>query len=106
MLLSLVYLALRRLLRLLTAGGSRADVARDVEILVLRHQLRVLLRGHRLPLRRRDRILLATASGLLPRDLWRSFPVLPQTVLRSSPRAREGQVDPPPKRQPCRSTIG
>jgi len=82
MLLSLVYLAVRRLLRLLTAGGDRDDVARDVEILVLRHQLRVLSRGRRLPLRRRDRILLAAAGGLLPRDYWRSFPVSPQTVLR------------------------
>ena len=82
MLLSLVYLAVRRLLRLLTAGGDRDDVARDVEILVLRHQLRVLGRGRRLPLRRRDRVLLAAAGGLLPRDLWRSFPVAPQTVLR------------------------
>jgi transposase len=27
-------------------------------------------------------MLLAAASGLLPRDLWRSFPVSPQTVLR------------------------
>ena len=82
MLLSLLYFALRRLLRLLTAGGDRADVARDVELLVLRHQLRVLSRGRRRPLRRRDRILLAAASGLLPRDLWRCFPVSPQTVLR------------------------
>src|SRR5665811_2615643 len=82
MLLSLLYFALRRLLRLLTAGGDRADVARDVELLVLRHQLRVLSRGRRRPLRRRDRILLAAASGLLPRGLWRSFPVSPQTVLR------------------------
>ena len=56
--------------------------ARDVEILVLRHQLHVLSRGRRLPLRRRDRILLAAAAGLLPRDLWRCFPVSPQTVLR------------------------
>jgi hypothetical protein len=95
MLPSLVYLTVRRLLRLLTAGGSRDDVARDVEILVLRHQLRVLGRGRRLPLRRRDRILLAAAGELLARDLWRSFPVSPQTVLRFSPRARETQVDLP-----------
>src|SRR5664280_2481443 len=82
MLLSLLYFALRQLLRLLTAGGDRDDVARDVEILVLRHQLRVLSRGRRLPLQRRDRILLAAAAGLLPRELWRCFPVSPQTVLR------------------------
>jgi len=82
MLLSLVYFAVRRLLHLLTARGDRADVARDVEILVLRHQLRVLSRSRRLPLRRRDRILLAAAGSLLPRDRRRSFPVSPQTVLR------------------------
>jgi hypothetical protein len=50
--------------------------------LVLRHQLRVLRRGHRLPLRRGDRILLAAARRLLPRERWRCFPVSPQTVLR------------------------
>ena len=82
MLPSLLYFALRRLLRLLTASGDRDDAARDVELLVLRHQLRVLSRGRRLPLRRGDRILLAAASRLLPRNLWRSFPVSPQTVLR------------------------
>ena len=82
MLLSLLYFALRQFLRLLTAGGDRHDVARDVEILVLRHQLRVLSRGRRLSLQRRDRILLAAAAGLLPRELWRCFPVSPQTVLR------------------------
>jgi putative transposase len=82
MLLSLLYLAVRRLLRLLTAGGDRDHAARDVELLVLRPQLRVLSRGRRLPLQRRDRILLAAASRLLPRERWRCFPVSPQTVLR------------------------
>jgi putative transposase len=81
MLLSLIYSAVRRLLRLLT-GGSGDDAAREIEILVLRHQLRVLGRGRRLSLIRHDRILLAAASRLLPRELWRCFPVSPQTVLR------------------------
>lgn len=82
MLLSLVYFAVRRLLRLLSGGGERDDLAREIEILVLRHQLRVLARGRRLPLRRRDRILLAAASGLLRRQRWHAFPVSPQTLLR------------------------
>lgn len=82
MLLSLLYFAVFRLLRLLTASSDREDVARDIEILVLRHQLRVLSRNRRVPLKRRDRILLAAASRLLPRDLWRCFPVSPSTVLR------------------------
>ena len=84
MLLSLLYFALRRLLRLLTASGDRDEAAREIEILVLRHQRRVLSRGRRLRLGRRDRILLAAASGLLPRDLWRSFPVWPAPTLCTS----------------------
>ena len=81
MLPSLLYFAVRRLLRLLTLGDDRADVARDIEILVLRHQLLVLSRDCRLRLRRRDRILLAAASRLLPRELWRCLPVSPHTIL-------------------------
>jgi hypothetical protein len=75
MLLSLVYFAIRRMLRLITGGSERDDVAREIEILVLRHQLRVLGRNRRAPLRRRDRVLLTAASRLLERDRWRSFPV-------------------------------
>ena len=44
MLLSLVYFAVRRLLRLLTRSGEGDTVAREIEILVLRHQLHVLFR--------------------------------------------------------------
>jgi transposase InsO family protein len=82
MLLSLVSFAVRRLLRLLTRGREDDDAAREIEILVLRHQLRVLARGRRMPLRHRDRVLLAAASGLLDRARWQSFPVSPQTLLR------------------------
>ena len=82
MLLSLVYFAVRRLLRLITGGSERDDVTREIEILVLRHQLRVLGRNRRAPLRRRDRVLLTAASRLLERDRWRSFPVSAQTLLR------------------------
>jgi putative transposase len=82
MLLSLVYFAVRRLLSLLTRGSQGDDVAREIEILVLRHQLHVLARGRRMPLRRRDRVLLAAAIGLLGRDRWHSFPVSAQTLLR------------------------
>jgi len=57
-LLSLVYFALRWLLRALAPSG-RADLEREVELLVLRHQLKVLSRGvRRPPFRRRDRMLL------------------------------------------------
>ncbi len=82
MLLSLLCFAVCRLLRLLTRGSEPDDAAREIEILVLRHQLRVFARGRRMPLRRRDRVLLTAASERLGRDRWRSFPVSAQTLLR------------------------
>jgi transposase InsO family protein len=77
----LVHLAARRLLRVL--GGSASVAALEVENAVLRHQLAVLRRTVRRPqLRRRDRVLFAAASVLLPRDRWSVFLVSPQTLLR------------------------
>jgi putative transposase len=59
------------------------DGTKDLEILVLRHQLRVLGRKTGRPrFTILDRVLLATASRLLPRDRWPSFLVTPQTLLR------------------------
>jgi putative transposase len=50
---------------------------------VLRHQLVVLQRTVRRPeLRRRDRVVWAAASGLLPRERWPAFVVSPQPLLR------------------------
>ncbi len=81
MLFFLVHLALRRLLRVF--ARSSAVAALEVENAVLRHQLRVLRRSvKRPPFERRDRLLLAAASGLLPRDRWVVFLVSPQTLLR------------------------
>jgi transposase InsO family protein len=80
-LLFLVFLAMRRLLRVF--AGSSSVAALELENAVLRHQLTVLRRtAKRPPLRRRDRLLLAAAGGLLPRDRWSVFPVSPQTLLR------------------------
>jgi putative transposase len=82
MLLSLVYLVLRRVLRAV-APSDRRELEREAELLVLRHQLKVLSRGvRRLPFRRRDRILLAAASRILPRQRWTAFMVTPRTLLR------------------------
>src|SRR6266508_1086331 len=66
------------------AGGSDSQSqSKDVEILVLRHQLKVLRRQAGRPrLRRWDRVLLAAASRALPRPRWSSFIVSPQTLLR------------------------
>lgn len=79
MLLSLLYM-LRVILRLAPAGNGRD---REVEILVLRHQVKVLKRKAGRPrLRRRDRILLAAAARILPKERWSCFIVTPQTLLR------------------------
>ncbi len=63
MLLSFVYFAMRCLLRALVRSG-RDDLEREVELLVLRHQLKVLSRGaRRPPFRRRDRMLAPLPVG-------------------------------------------
>jgi transposase InsO family protein len=64
-------------------GGSSSIAALEVENALLRHQLAVLRRTvTRPPLRRRDRLVLAAASTLLPRERWSAFLVSPQTLLR------------------------
>lgn len=78
---SIIYLLLRGVLRLAPAGKNERD--KDLEILVLRHQLKVLRRKAGRPgLRRMDRVLLAGVARSLPRDRWASFMITPQTLLR------------------------
>jgi putative transposase len=65
MLFSLVYFLVRRIL----GAGRRPDERREIELLVLRHQVRVLQRQVKRPrLRRLDRLLLAAASKAMPRS--------------------------------------
>src|SRR5450759_2215959 len=79
MLFSLLYFLV---CRLLGAGGGRPD-ERDIELLVLRHQVKVLQRQVTRPrLNRLDRVLLAAASRRLPRSGWSAFLVRPETLLR------------------------
>ena len=80
MLFSLLYAMVRVLLHLAPSGDERE---REVEILVLRHQVKVLSRKAGRPkLRRLDRLLLAAVSRVLPKDRWASFIVTPATLLR------------------------
>jgi putative transposase len=62
---------------------TRGDAAKDLEILVLRHQLTVLRRQAPRPrLEPADRALLAAISRALPRSRWSCFFVTPETLLR------------------------
>ena len=79
MLFSLLYFLIHRLLGV---GGRRAD-EKDIELLVLRHQVKVLQRQVSRPrLNRLDRVLFAAASRAMPRSSWSSFVVRPETLLR------------------------
>jgi len=81
--LFMLWLTVRLLTRLLVLPNAD-DSTRDLEILVLRHQLRVLRRKTGRPrFTAGDRALLAAASRVLPRQRWASsFLVMPQTLLR------------------------
>ena len=72
--------------RVLETLGSRRRTAldKDIELMVLRHEVRVLerqLHGH-VRYRTTDRAILAALSRLLPRWRWRCFLVTPETLLR------------------------
>ena len=82
MFLSLCYLVRRRVLGLAALCGRSNDF-KELEIVVLRHELGILRRRtHRPAVTWTDRLFLAAASRLLPRACWRSFIVTPATLLR------------------------
>jgi putative transposase len=82
MLSKLAYLTLCRSIQLL-ALLARGDGAKDLELLVLRHQLTILRRQTPRPrLEPADRALLAAISRVLPSSRWSCFLVKPETLLR------------------------
>jgi putative transposase len=79
---SFVYLAVRKVLALIVLVG-RSDRSKELEILVLRHELAVLRRRSGRPgFEPPDRALLAAMSQALPRRVWAAFSVRPETLLR------------------------
>jgi transposase InsO family protein len=77
---SFVYLALCRLVQLVVLL-CRSERSKEVEILVLRHELAILRRQpRRAPLRPVDRAILAAFARALPRDAWAGLSVRPATL--------------------------
>jgi hypothetical protein len=75
----LLYRLLCAVVRVLARGGGE----RELEIVVLRHQLAILRRGGERPQYTTvDRALLAAVSRLLPLERWSCFAVSPQTLRR------------------------
>jgi transposase InsO family protein len=101
-LLSVVYVALQRILQLVFLLFRSAE-SKDLEIVVLRHELAVLRRQVRRPaFPAADRVFLTAASRRLPRANWSSFLVTPATLLRWHRRlvARRWTYARPPGRPP------
>jgi len=79
---SFVYVALCRLLQLVVLL-CRSERSKELEILVLRHELAILRRQpRRAAARPVDRAILAALARALPRSAWGSLSVRPATLLR------------------------
>lgn len=78
--MSALYLVACRVFELIVLLG-RGDRAKELEILVLRHELSILRRQVNRPrFETQDRVLLAAFSRMLRRS-WSAFSVRPETLL-------------------------
>jgi putative transposase len=79
---SLAYLVVRRLFELIVIC-CRSSGSKELEIIVLRHEITILRRqANRPQLQEADRVCLAALSRALPRRTWAAFSVSPRTLLR------------------------
>src|SRR2546426_2669080 len=80
MLFALFYALVRRAIGF---GRPSANRELEIEVVVLRHQVKVLSRKLGRPkFRRTDKAFLAACSRVVPRHRWGSFIVAPSTLLR------------------------
>jgi putative transposase len=102
-LLKIVYLLTCRVLSLAVLV-FRSDLAKDAELLVLRHENAVLRRhAGRVRYELADRAWLAALAGLVPRKRWAGvFPVTPATLLAWHRRLAAGKYDTSKRRKPGR----
>jgi hypothetical protein len=90
---SFLYVMFGRVMALVLLRFRSSD-CKELEIVVLRHELAVLRRQVSRPaLRPADRAFLAAASRLLHRTRWRSFFVTPETLNHSTGMASRSQSD-------------
>jgi putative transposase len=102
-LLKIVYLLIRRLLGLAVLV-FRKDLAKDAELLVLRHENAVLRRhAGRVRYEPADRVWFAALARLIPRRRWTDvFPVTPATLLAWHRRLAAKKYETSNRRKPGR----
>src|SRR5438874_8265094 len=103
MLLTIVYLLVRRVFGLAVLVFRR-DLAKDAELLVLRHENAVLRRHTgRVRYEPADRVWFAALARLLPRGRWPEvFPVTPATLLAWHRKLIAKRYDTSKRRKPGR----
>jgi transposase InsO family protein len=103
MLLTIVYLLVRRVLGLAVLVFRR-DLAKDAELLVLRHENAVLRRHTgRIRYEPADRVWFALLAQLIPRGRWAGvFPVTPTTLLAWHRKLATRKYDTSKRRKPGR----
>jgi putative transposase len=101
--LKIIYLLVRRVLGLVVLV-FRTDLAKDAELLVLRHENAVLRRhASRVRYEPADRVWLAALARLIPRNRWvEVFPVTPATLLAWHRRLAAKKYDTSKRRKPGR----